>query len=35
MGAAQSIGVTGTPMFVVNGQMVAGADIERIKKLLN
>lgn len=33
--AAQSIGVNGTPMFVVNGQMVAGADIERIKKLLN
>lgn len=35
MSAAQSIGVTGTPMFVVNGQIVAGADIERIKKLLN
>ncbi|MCC9625504.1 DsbA family protein [Thalassospira sp. MA62] len=32
---ARSIGVNGTPAFLVNGTMVSGADMERVESLVN
>ena len=31
---ARSIGVNGTPAFLINGQMVSGADMERVDALV-
>jgi len=31
---AECIGVTGTPLFLIDGQVVFGADIPRMEKLL-
>jgi protein-disulfide isomerase len=31
---ARSIGVNGTPAFLINGQMVSGADMERVNALV-
>jgi protein-disulfide isomerase len=31
---AAKIGVTGTPLFIINGQPVVGANIPQIEKLL-